>query len=1068
MSANFSQINTIPNPQSKTLVFIDAGVENSESLAAGVSDGAEAIILQPDRDGIEQITAGLQNYASAHGSIDAVHIFSHGSPGHLQLGNTSLNSDTLQQYKSQLQQWRDLLADSADILLYGCDVAAGDGAKFVSQLSNLTGADIAASADLTGSAAAGGNWNLEFQQGEIETPLAFQPDVMAQYPSVAGVTVVGTGTPESVTEAALTAALAAGGTITFNTGGAPVTLTLTSEKLISENTVIDGGGSVTLSGGNTTRLFRVATGKSLTVKNLTLTGAHTPEQGGAILTEYQGSLTAENCHFTNNVARKGGGAIFGSHASTVTVTGSTFDSNDGTGDNDERGAGAIAVRGSTLAVSDCDFTNNRGINGAAINSLTSGLTVENCKFTHNDTTAGAVDDTDPVGFIRGVGGAIYTDLASDINNPDAGTIRISNSLFDGNKAAGEGGAAQLYAASPDQVILENSTFVNNSVTKDSKGNRGNGGAVRQGNAPLTVSNCTFANNVAATQGGGLWVGEKASVNITNSTFSGNRAEATDYTGDGGGIAIATEAAYPTTIANTTIANNYAGWVGGGLVTQNQPVTLKNTIFANNTAGNPWSILQHSSGQLTDGGNNLQYPAKLTDFFNDANVTPNITIADPLLGPLQDNGGPTPTHALLAGSPAINAGATAEPLDQRGVTRVSPDIGAFEQFQVEFASTASSSDEPASGSATANIQVKLSQALNFDLSVPYTVAGSATTGTDFTALSGAVVVPAGSAAANIPLQILADSAAEPAETVVLTLTPPAGGTYLPGANTAHTHTISASGSVPANPNQASVTTPQTDNIDAAGGDDTVTSSWANLQQSDSVDGGAGADTFVLTGGTGSNSVTFNLSDAARQLTNISGVSVKNFERLDLSGFAGSASIAGAAAADWISGGAGSDTILGGAGDDTLAGSSGNDILLGGDNCDSLLGNQGSDLLFGNAGADSLDGGEGSDTLYGGKDSDALTGGAGDDLLSGDLGGDTLTGSQGSDKFILTSGKGSDIITDFLDGADFLALAGGLTFGQLSVSAGAGATSISIAGTGELLASLVGVSANLIGVADFTAI
>lgn len=284
-------------------------------------------------------------------------------------------------------------------------------------------------------------------------------------------------------------------------------------------------------------------------------------------------------------------------------------------------------------------------------------------------------------------------------------------------------------------------------------------------------------------------------------------------------------------------------------------------------------------------------------------------------------------ALPPSKPASRAKGT-EALDQRGVTRASPDIGAFEQFQVEFASTASSSDEPASGSATANIQVKLSQALNFDLSVPHTVAGTATTGTDFTALSGAVVVPAGTAAANIPLQILADSAAEPAETVVLALTPPAGGTYLPGPNTAHTHTISASGSAPANPNQAFVTTPQTDNIDAAGGDDTVTSSWANLQQSDSVDGGAGVDTFVLTGGTGSHSVTFNWSDAVRQLTNISGVSVKNFERLDLSGFAGSASIAGAAAADWIAGGAGSDTILGGTGDDTLAGSSGNDILPGG--------------------------------------------------------------------------------------------------------------------------------------------
>jgi Ca2+-binding RTX toxin-like protein len=161
------------------------------------------------------------------------------------------------------------------------------------------------------------------------------------------------------------------------------------------------------------------------------------------------------------------------------------------------------------------------------------------------------------------------------------------------------------------------------------------------------------------------------------------------------------------------------------------------------------------------------------------------------------------------------------------------------------------------------------------------------------------------------------------------------------------------------------------------------------------------------------------------------------------------------------------LHGGKGSDTVIGSGGNDILCGDLGADSLTGGEGNDLLFGNAGADSLDGSEGNDTLMGGKGNDSLTGGDGDDFLCGDRGSDTLTGGTGRDVFILTEGFDSDIITDFSDGLDVLGLTGTLTFEQLSVSAGAGATLISIAATGELLASLIGVDANPIGVEDFAA-
>jgi hypothetical protein len=140
----------IPNSHSKSIVFIDPALDDYQTLAGGVLPGAEIVILDKNGNGVEQITAKLQTIADAGGTVDQVHIFSHGSSGSLQLGSATLNSDNLPEYESQLQGWRNALSDEADIVLYGCDVAAGFGTDFVDRLGELTGADIAASTDRTG------------------------------------------------------------------------------------------------------------------------------------------------------------------------------------------------------------------------------------------------------------------------------------------------------------------------------------------------------------------------------------------------------------------------------------------------------------------------------------------------------------------------------------------------------------------------------------------------------------------------------------------------------------------------------------------------------------------------------------------------------------------------------------------------------------------------------------------------------------------------------------------------------------------------------------------------------
>ncbi len=161
-----------------SIVFIDPAVENYQTLAAGVFAGVEAIALNPSQDGIEQITEVL----SRRKNISSVHIVSNGQAGKLFLGNAEVSSDTLDGYSEQLQSWANALTRNADIFVYGCNVGAGEeGQQFIQDLSDLTGADIAASSDLTGSAARGGDWDLEVTTGRVKSAAAFQPQVLQSY-----------------------------------------------------------------------------------------------------------------------------------------------------------------------------------------------------------------------------------------------------------------------------------------------------------------------------------------------------------------------------------------------------------------------------------------------------------------------------------------------------------------------------------------------------------------------------------------------------------------------------------------------------------------------------------------------------------------------------------------------------------------------------------------------------------------------------------------------------------------------------------------------------------------------
>ena len=134
----------------KSVVFIDSRVAGYETLIANLGADTEWYLLDANQDGVDQ----MQRILTSYSGLDSVHVVSHGSTGTLYLGSAVLNSDNMGSYQTQLQAIGASLTDTGDILLYGCNVAQGDvGRSFVNSLAQITGADVAASTDLTGAVA---------------------------------------------------------------------------------------------------------------------------------------------------------------------------------------------------------------------------------------------------------------------------------------------------------------------------------------------------------------------------------------------------------------------------------------------------------------------------------------------------------------------------------------------------------------------------------------------------------------------------------------------------------------------------------------------------------------------------------------------------------------------------------------------------------------------------------------------------------------------------------------------------------------------------------------------------
>ena len=170
--------------QANELVIVDRSVEGYEALvedllSARTSDRSiEVVYLDENQDGIKQVSSIL----GGKSNLDSIHLVSHGDDGLLRLGNTVLDSQSLEFNSSEIASWQNALSDGADLLIYGCNVAESEvGEAFVNELSDLIDADISASSNITGHDSFGGDWVFEFQVGLVESDLVFSEAVQTNW-----------------------------------------------------------------------------------------------------------------------------------------------------------------------------------------------------------------------------------------------------------------------------------------------------------------------------------------------------------------------------------------------------------------------------------------------------------------------------------------------------------------------------------------------------------------------------------------------------------------------------------------------------------------------------------------------------------------------------------------------------------------------------------------------------------------------------------------------------------------------------------------------------------------------
>ncbi|GAB4521984.1 MAG: hypothetical protein OHK0046_33990 [Anaerolineae bacterium] len=540
--------------------------------------------------------------------------------------------------------------------------------------------------------------------------------------------------------------------VTFDANGAPEgtgiqssysTTTVTNTIFKDSNFTNSGGGmriwesAVTINGGNFTNnsateggAIYILSSSIVNIEGTAFINNTASSSGGALYVYETGSVTVniENATFEGNEATNDdGGAIYSNYALNLTNT--NFDANTAPNGN---GGAVYNTHLGTVTIRDGDYTFNSAENGGALYNAGGVLDIDsNPNF--DDNTATAAD------FSEG-GGAIFT-THEEGNPANGGELIVDDSFFNRNIAGGKGGA--IYS-------ISNTITMTDTRLGENQGNHSNintgGGALFASNSTVNLAFVKFPDNKMPDGSGGAVFMGGGTLNVSDSFFNFNEADGAgaihlDFatatftrvfmyqnTGDTGAMYVM---GGETEIINTTISGNTSTSFVGGVYTQDEnDMTVRNATVTGNSGPNTGGLYANFSGSgsftidntivalntsagapdvkgsFNSGGYNIfgnSATATIT-----GNTATNIT-ANPVIGPAQDNGGFTWTHALLDGSPAIDGGNCTLTEDQRdelrpvnypGVSNAANgcDIGAFER-QLPAATTTPTSTTTATATAT---------------------------------------------------------------------------------------------------------------------------------------------------------------------------------------------------------------------------------------------------------------------------------------------------------------------------------------------------------------------------------
>ncbi|WP_430450746.1 DUF4347 domain-containing protein [Rhodopirellula europaea] len=500
---------SVQNPEQQSasvaseIIIIDALTPELDALLEDLRlhrADSEVFVLDANRDGITQITEILESRSD----VRSLQILSHSEDASVRLGNLWLGADNLDAYAGEIASWQHALTSDADILFYGCDLAAdASGRTLVDSIAALTGADVAASDDDTGHARYGADWDLEYATGVIDAEIVVSESFQESWQHKLATITVTTWVDESndngemsLREAITQANAGAGGdTIVFSASlDTSTVFKLTRQQteddansygdldILKDVTIVGHGINITIiDADELSRIFDVR-GGTLTLSDVTLQGGNASgEMGGAIRVEAPSAgLVLQRALLTDNTATEGG---------------------------------AIGNKG-TIELTDVAIIGNGGVNGYATNTG-GGITNRGTATLNRGTLSGNVAT---------VGGAIFVESS-------ATSLSLTNVTVSGNTGANAGGG--LYTKVNADIV--HSTFTLNSS------NIGGGIFVEAGTT--TVANTIVSGNTATssnpdvhgafTSNGGNLIGDIGSASGFGSDLVGANVDLGALANNGG-------------------------------------------------------------------------------------------------------------------------------------------------------------------------------------------------------------------------------------------------------------------------------------------------------------------------------------------------------------------------------------------------------------------------------------------------------------------------------------------------------------------------------------------------------